>query len=118
MERVFWAVAACFLAAAVFHIAALFVPQLAVSSPAWRHGMFALVNALVAIGLVRRPRGFLFAFALLTLQQLLSHGRDLIVAWQGEHRVDWVSLVVVIAMPVVLVLLARDARNPPPPVSS
>ena len=115
MQRVFWGLALCFVAAAIFHAAAIVVPSLAGASPPWRHGLFALVNALVAIGLVRRPRGFVLAFALLTAQQLLSHGRDVVVEWEGAHQVDWASVMVVVVMPIVLFLLVRDARVPQTP---
>jgi hypothetical protein len=58
-------------------------------------------------------RGFVVLFAILTAQQLYSHATYMLTTWRDERRVDWASAVVLLAMPLVLVLLARDgARRP------
>jgi hypothetical protein len=107
----FGALAVVFVGVAAFHAVALVRPDIAPPSPPWRHGLFAAINTVVAIGMVARPRGFVFAFAALTAQQLVSHGSTAWSAWAEEQRVDVVSLLVVIAMPVLLLALVIEARQ-------
>ena len=107
----FGTLAVTFAGVATFHAVALVRPDLAPPSPPWRHGLFAAINTVVAVGMVARPRGFVLAFAALTAQQLVSHGSAAWSAWIEERRVDVVSLLVVIAMPAALVALAIDARQ-------
>jgi len=107
---VFIVIAAAFGLAALFHVAALVAPAIAEPSPPWRHALFAATNVAVAIGVLRRPRLFVVAFALLTAQQLVSHGAYAWGLWMSERRIDWASAVVLVAMPAVLALLVYDAR--------
>jgi hypothetical protein len=102
--------AAFFAVAAAFHAAALVRPDLAEPSPPWRHGLFAAVHLAAAVGALWRPRGVVVAFALLTAQQLYSHGTYALDVWRDEQRVDWASVVVLVGMPVVLALFVADAR--------
>jgi hypothetical protein len=111
--RVFWLFAAAFAVAALFHLAASIDPALDDSSPRWRHLLFVAINAAAAAGMIRRPRGFPLAFAILCAQQLYSHGTALVLAWTRDHRIDVASVIVVTAMPVALALLLRDATSPP-----
>jgi len=104
------ALALPFLAAAIFHAVALQWPAVAEPSPPARHALFVVVNALLAAGLVKRPRGFVAVFALFTAQQLLSHVQSGYLVWREQHRLDWASLVTVVFVPAVLALLVRDAR--------
>jgi MYXO-CTERM domain-containing protein len=109
-RRVFAAVAAFFVVGAAFHVVALVRPAVGDPSPPWRHALFVLINLAVALGLRRRPRGFAFGFALLTAQQLWSHGLTAALVWSDERRLDWASVLVVAGMPIVLALLVVDVR--------
>lgn len=109
-RAVFVVIAVALAIAGSFHVAALVEPSIAEPSPPWRHALFAAINFAFAVGMVKRPRGFAFAFAALALQQLYSHGTYGIDVWRREARVDWASVVVIVAMPIVVVLLARDVR--------
>ncbi len=91
-------------AAALFHAVAVFVP-IATDSPGWRHGLFAAVDAVAALGLLVRPRYFAIPFGLLTAQQLVSHGTAAYRAFTEQARVDWVSLGVLSVMPLLLAAL-------------
>jgi hypothetical protein len=110
MRAAFIVIAIGFAAGALYHGAALFDPSIAEPSPPWRHALFVAINAAFAIGMLKRPRGFVFAFAALAAQQLYSHGIYGVDVWRREARIDWASVVVVVAMPIVLALLVRDAR--------
>jgi short-subunit dehydrogenase len=108
--RVFRFLAPVFAAAAVFHAAAFVRPGIAEPMPRWFHALFVAVNLLLVAGILRRPRGFVVAYALYTIQQLVEHGERGSRIWSMEHRLDWASLVSVAFVPIVLVLLAADAR--------
>ncbi len=105
------AFAACFGAAGLFHGLAILWPAIAEPSPAWRHALFVAINAGCALGFLVRSRGFAGLFAILTAQQLWSHGTYLVEVWRSQRRVDWASVVVLVAMPLGLTLLLRDARG-------
>lgn len=111
MRVLFVAIASCFAVAAIFHVVALFAPQVAEPSPAWRHALFAAINVAFAIGMLARPAWYVLAFAALSAQQLYSHGAYGVDVWRREERVDWASVLVVVAMPLVLALLVVDARR-------
>lgn len=100
-------VAFAFVAAAATHVLAI----ARADPPVSRHALFVAINLATAAGVVLRPRGFAIAFAALTAQQLYSHGGAAIRAWRDEGRVDWPSVIVVVAMPVVLALLVRDRKR-------
>jgi hypothetical protein len=108
-------VALAFVCAALFHLSALLWPSIAEPVPPWRHALFVVINAALALGMRRRPRGFAFVFALFTAQQLWSHGVSGWQVWRDEQRVDWASLVTLLFLPGVLALLIREARAPRSP---
>ena len=107
----FAALALGFVAGAAFHLAALASATPDPTSSPLRHGVFVGINLLCAVGLVVRPRGFVALFALLTLQQLASHGALALRVWRDQHRVDGPSVLVLLAMPAILALLIRDRRK-------
>jgi hypothetical protein len=107
MRAAFRVLAAAFVCAAAYHVFAIVGGD---TDARARHATFALIDLFVGVLMIRRPPGFAIAFALLCGQQLASHGADLVRSLRGE-RVDWISLVVVVAMPLVLVLLLVDARS-------
>jgi hypothetical protein len=102
----FWSiVSASFVVGALFHLYYLFAAD---TSPPWRNALFAAINLGVAWGCWRQPRWFIWAFGLLLLQQLYSHGSDFAQAW--PERIDWRSLLVLVAMPAVAFALWRSRR--------
>jgi hypothetical protein len=111
VRLIFLVITAAFALAAAFHLVALVTPDIAEPSPPWRHLLFAATNGAVAVGMLRRPRLFVLAFALLTVQQVASHGMYAWSMWAHEGRVDWASAVVLVSMPSVLALLIFDARQ-------
>ena len=105
----FTVLAVAFGAGAVFHVVALFFPAKFPPLPAWRHLLFVGINAASAVFVTTRPRWFVFAFAVLCAQQLVSHGADAWRAWTDMGRVDVASLAVLAIMPLALAALAIDA---------
>ena len=108
-QWIFVMLAAGFGVAASLHAAALVVPTILEPSPWWRHLLFVAINGAVAVLLVRRPAWFAFVFALLALQQLISHGLSGWSVWILERRIDWASVVVVVAVPAIAALLLGEA---------
>jgi hypothetical protein len=108
-ERVFLLFAVGFAGAAVFHAVAM-VSAIDPSSPRWRHGLFVAIDFALAVSMIRRPRWFVWVFAVLLVQQAWSHGTSL-VAHAKAGSVDVPSIVTLLALPIVLVLLVRDRAN-------
>jgi hypothetical protein len=75
------------------------------SSPVWRHQLFILIGLVSIYGILKRPAWFIWFFAILTMQQLYSHGGDLLLYWKNVHRIHWISIVVLIFMPLTLYFL-------------
>ena len=72
-SRVFRWIAPAFAAAGVFHAAALVKPEIAEPVPPWWHALFVGVNVIMAVGVVKRPRGFLAFYVAYTVQQSVEH---------------------------------------------
>jgi hypothetical protein len=105
---VFWISAILFLGAALFHLYGLLLsggdPKLVAF-----HGAFVVIDPLTAFFLLKRPNWLAFAFAVLTVQQIYSHGMDALTAWREDSRVDFVSLIIIVFMPALLALIIYDA---------
>jgi hypothetical protein len=95
-----------FFISAAYHLVAVFVSVN--ESPVWRNLLFVGINAFTGYFLLKRPRWFIWFFILLMFQQLYSHGSDLINAWNSQHRIDWMSLMVILVMPAIYIFLLID----------
>ena len=105
----FAALAGAFVFTACFHVAAAIRSEIDPEAPAWRHLLFVGINLTCVLGLLVRPLVFIPAFAVLTAQQLGSHGGH---AWRmhvEQGAVDFPSLAVLAVMPTTLLLLILDA---------
>jgi hypothetical protein len=83
------------------------------SSPVWRHQLFILIGAVSIYGILKRPPWFIWFFSLLAMQQLYSHGSDLFLYWKNVHRIHWISVAVLLFIPMTLffLLLERTTIN-------
>ena len=98
--------AVLFIIAALYHIVALFVKVN--DSPLWRNLLFTVICLFVAFCLWKRFQWFIYVFFLLMIQQFYSHGSDLISLWQTQHKIDWISVVVLLILPTIFVFLLLD----------
>jgi hypothetical protein len=78
---------------------------------ALRHELFVGLNLGLAALLVARPRLALAPTVLLSMQQLWSHGSDLVDSLRGPGPVDWASVGVVVFFPALLTLLVAERRT-------
>jgi hypothetical protein len=99
-----------FVFAAVFHARAFFDGTVEPRMSSSGHALFVVINVLAAVGMWRRPRWFVYAFAVLCVQQLVSHGAWAWDAWK-LGRSDWRSWMVLVTMPLMLIALGADARR-------
>ncbi len=104
-QRILAGFAACFAVVSVYHATAIAWRGLDPTSSALRHALFVVIDFGVGLCLWLRPRGFFWVFAALAVQQLHSHGLALLHAWSFEHRVDWLSVLVMTVVPWVCYLL-------------
>ena len=107
-EMVFAASAALFIGAGLYHLYGL-IASLADPRLAAFHAAFVVIDPMTAYLLLRRPDWFPYAFAVLTIQQIYSHGMEALAAWRAMSAVDYVSLFIVLFMPCLLVLVVYDA---------
>lgn len=76
-----------------------------------RHEVFVGLNLGLAVLLVVRPRWALAPTAVLSLQQLVSHGSDLVASLREPGAVDWASAGVLVFFPALLTLLVVERRT-------
>ena len=106
---IFFALAAAFALTAFFHFSAAVCPDIDPEAPTWRHLLFVGINIVCVIGFVCRPLAFIPFFALLTIQQIASHGTHAARLWCRDGRVDFPSIAVVLVVPFALYCLVADA---------
>lgn len=93
---------------AVYHAIGIFYAVN--SSPPLRHLVFVVVCLVCCYGFLKRPKYFIYFFFVLLVQQLYSHGWSLLFHW-FHGKIDWISLLLLIILPALFYLLARDAKN-------
>jgi hypothetical protein len=76
-----------------------------------RHEVFVGLNLALAWLLVARPRWALLPAALLSVQQLYSHGSDLLRSIHEPGPFDWASVGVLVFFPALLTLLVVERRR-------
>ena len=97
------------LVVAIYHAIGIFYPVN--DSPAWRHGLFIVVSGFCCYGFLKRPNYFVYLFGVLSLQQFYSHGSAILNTWSAQHKIDWISVAVLVAIPILLYNLVADARE-------
>ena len=95
--------------ALVFHLKEIFYPT--AITPAWRHTIFVLINCICIYALLKRPAWFVWFVGLLTLQQWYSHGSYAVELWQTAHKIHWISLGVIVLLPILFILLIFDREK-------
>ena len=80
-------------------------------SPIWRHALFTVIGIIIIYGSLKRPRWFVWFVGVLTLQQWYSHGSYAFRLWRSEHTIHWISITVILLLPVVFAVLLADRRT-------
>ena len=93
---------------AVYHLVGIFI-NVNEASPA-RHLVFFFISVLMAYWMLKRPRFLPYLFAILLIQQLYSHGKDIYPIWVQERRITWIDVGVVLVMPCIFISILLDAR--------
>ncbi|MEP7141566.1 MAG: hypothetical protein ABI707_01790 [Ferruginibacter sp.] len=94
---------------AIYHLKSIFYPT--PDTPSWRHALFVAINIFVIYGLLKRPVWFVCFVAILTLQQWYSHGSYAYMLWQKEHIIHWISVAIILFLPLLFILLLMDQKN-------
>jgi hypothetical protein len=108
LHIIFYAFAIISFIVMLYHIRGIFYPTNL--TPAWRHGIFVLVNIICIYGLQKRPMWFIWFVGMLTLQQWYSHGSYAIHLWQEENKIHWVSILDVVLLPILVRMLFIDRK--------
>ena len=105
-NKVFYFYILIFIAAALFHL-----QQIVVIAYTNRHLLFIFINIFSALLCWKRPPIiFPLYIGILNIQQILSHGYDLIFIWNQEAKIDWNSVFVLIFLPILYLLAIKDTK--------
>jgi hypothetical protein len=74
-----------------------------------RHALFIGLDLFCAYGFFKRPRYFVLLFGIFTIQQIYSHGQQLIQRWTDHHQIHWISVAVLVIFPLGIAALIGDA---------
>lgn len=107
-DMIFAGSALLFVGAGLYHLYGL-IASMADPGLAAFHAAFVVIDPVTAYLLLRRPAWFPYAFAVLTIQQIYSHGMEALVAWRAAAAIDYVSLFIIVFMPSLLVIVVYDA---------
>jgi len=91
---------------AIYHLLSVFYRV--DETPAWRHLVFFLINCFCVYGVLKRPAYFVYLFAVLVIQQYYSHGTYVIRFWHEKKQVHWVSVFILLLLPIALICLIKD----------
>ena len=92
--------------AALYHVTGLFYTIN--DATVLHHAVFVALDTFCVYGFARRPRYFVFCFAVFTIQQYFSHGNYLIDIWKSKNEVHWISVFVLTLMSVGLLFLIKE----------
>ena len=107
-RRLFVAFAVLSIITAIYHLIGVFYKL--DESPTWRHLLFAGVCLFCTYGLLKRPKYYIYFAVLLVIQQYYSHGVHLINEWSVKNQVHWISVFVLLVLPIGLICLIEDYK--------
>lgn len=96
-----------FALAAAYHALPLIDHDLPIAGAHWRHGLFVVIDSVYCGLLWLRPRWLYIPLAFLTIYSLWSHGTHAWNLWRIERQMDWLSLVVIVGLPIILMASLR-----------
>ena len=92
--------------AAIYHLVGLFYKV--DESPVMRHFLFVIINIFCIYGFLNRPKYFIGFLSLVFIQQFYSHGSYMINLWLQAKQIHWISLLVLLILPIGLICLIED----------
>ena len=115
INRLLVAIGLAFFGGAIFHGLALLWPSLSEPMPPLTHAVFVAINLFFGVAFVLRVTWVQWPFLLLTVQQVWSHGGDLVRALQETPpRLDGQSVFALVGLALMwLVLFARNKALSP-----
>jgi hypothetical protein len=109
LNIIFYFFAALGFIVMLYHLKGIFFPNSI--TPAWRHAIFVVINAIGIYGVLKRPSWFIYFALVLTVQQFYSHGSYAIHLWQTQNKLHWISIADLILLPILLLLLYIDKKK-------
>ena len=105
-DKIFGAFAILFTGAAVYHFIGVFISIN--DLPLWRQIAFIPIDLIIAYGLLKRPPYFIYVFVIFLAQQYYTHGFKLMEEWNNYKKIDYLSLLVLCALPFILFFLLKE----------
>jgi hypothetical protein len=109
MKYFFYFAAVLSACAAIYHAIGICHPT--DHSPAWRHFVFCCISVAGVWAMIKRPYWLVYLLVILTLQQWYSHGTYLVTRYNNEHSIHWLSVMVIIIMPVITYAVWKDRQG-------
>lgn len=108
-SNLFIVFALLFSLASIYHFVGIFYSVN--NSPIWRHFLFVGIDLYFVYGLLKRPKYFVYLFAIFLLQQFYTHGNYLINMWTEKKQVHWISVFTIILLPIALIALIVENKS-------
>jgi hypothetical protein len=106
-QKIFVFFSIAFGVAALYHLVAVFYPTISNDS-LWRNILFIFINILGSWGIIKQPNWFIYFFSVWMIQQLYTHGCEVLQIWNNEHRIAWLSTTPLIIMPSAFIFLILE----------
>ena len=102
-KRIFLLLEVALSIAAIYHGAGVFYKI--DGSPVLRHMLFACLDLFCVYGFLKGRTYFVFFFSAFTAQQYYAHGKYLMAMWIDQGEIHWISVIVLVLLPVGLICL-------------
>jgi len=110
MKKIFVLFCIFFVLAGLYHCAGFFFHFPFIPGAHWRHGVFIIVNIIGAWLILWRPPWTVIPFSIVTVQSLYSHSHRMISWWTKNKQIDWISIAVLIVLPLALFCIVKDKK--------
>lgn len=106
MEKTNYLFGMLFSVAALYHLVGIFFKINDASI--FRHVLFVVIDIYCVYGFLYRHNLFIIFLSILTIQQIYTHGLHLFVTWDFEQKIHWISVAVLILMPLGMIKVIRE----------
>jgi len=108
-NNLFVGFAVLFLSAAIYHFIGIIYTIN--DSPVWKHSLFVVIDLFFVYAILKRTKYFVYLFSFFLLEQYYSHGTYLIDIWSEKHQVHWISVFILILLPIALICLIEENKQ-------
>ena len=108
IKYIFPVFAILFVIAGLHHLYEYFVPELRPNYPPMRHIVFLGINLIFAYLMLNRTKYFVPLLLLISIQQLVGHGGNIIQSWSSKSAALYTDWFVVLMVPIIFLTYTYD----------